>query len=158
MAGELLRSVAGIDIQHVPYKGVVVAVPDLLAGRVMMMFSPISVVLPLVRDGRLRALAVTSLRRSSTAPELPTIDESGFPGFEATVWYGLLGPAGTPAPVIRKLHLETVAVLALPDVRAKFADLGIDVVANSPGEFATVIKSEIPKWATLIKKSGIKPN
>jgi len=158
LAAELLKSVAGLDIRHIPYKGVVVAIPDLLAGRVMMMFSPISVVLPVVRAGKLRPLAVTSLRRSSAVPELATIDESGFPGFEATVWYGLLGPAGTAAPIIRKLHLETVKVLALPDVRGKFADLGIDVIGNSPEEFATVIKSEIPKWAKLIKESGLKPD
>jgi len=158
LAAELLKTAAGLDILHIPYKGVIVAVPDLLAGRVMMMFSPISVVLPVVRAGKLRPLAVTSLRRSSAVPELATIDESGFPGFEATVWYGLLGPAGTAAPIIRKLHLETVKVLALPDVRGKFADLGIDVIGNSPEEFATVIKSEIPKWAKLIKESGLKPD
>jgi len=120
------------------------------------MFSPISVVLPLVRDGKLRPLAVTSLRRSPVAPNVPTIDESGYPGFEATVWYGLLAPAGTTATIVRKLHLETVKVLALPDVRAKLADLGMEVIGNSPEEFATAIKSEIPKWARLLRESGIK--
>jgi tripartite-type tricarboxylate transporter receptor subunit TctC len=156
VAAELLKSVAGIDILHIPYKGVIVAVPDLLAGRVMMMFSPISVVLPLVRDGKLRPLAVTSLRRSPVAPEVPTIDESGYPGFEATVWYGLLAPAGTAATIVRKVHLETVKVLALPDVRAKLGDLGMEVIGNSPEEFARAIKSEIPKWAILLRESGIK--
>jgi tripartite-type tricarboxylate transporter receptor subunit TctC len=156
VAAELLKSVAGIDILHVPYKGVIVAIPDLLAGRVMMMFSPISVVLPLVRHGKLRPLAVTSLRRSPVAPHVPTIDESGYPGFEATVWYGLLAPAGTAATIIRKVHLETVKVLALPDVRAKLGDLGMEVIGNSPEEFARTIKSEIPKWAVLLRESGIK--
>jgi len=156
LAAELLKTAAGLDILHIPYKGVIVAVPDLLAGRVMMMFSPISVVLPLVRDGKLRPLAVTSLRRSPVAPDVPTIDESGYPGFEATVWYGLLAPAGTTATIVRKLHLETVRVLALPEVRAKLADLGIEVIGNSPEEFAAAIKSEIPKWARLLKDSGIK--
>jgi len=156
LAAELLKSVAGVDLRHIPYKGVVVAVPDLLAGRVLMMFSPISVVLPLVRDGKLRPLAVTSLRRSPVAPDVPTIDESGYPGFEATVWYGLLAPAGTTATIVRKLHLEIVKVLALPEVRAKLADLGMEVIGNSPEEFAAVIKSEIPKWAKLLKDSGIK--
>jgi len=156
LAAELLKTAAGLDILHIPYKGVIVAVPDLLAGRVMMMFSPISVVLPLVRDGKLRPLAVTSLRRSPVAPNVPTIDESGYPGFEATVWYGLLAPAGTTATIVRKLHLETVRVLALPEVRAKLADLGMEVIGNSPEEFAAVIKSEIPKWAKLLKDSGIK--
>ena len=158
MAAELFKSVAGLDIRHIPYKGVVAAIPDLLGGRVTMMFSPIAVVLPLVREGKLRALAVTSLRRSSAAPELPTIAESGYPGFEVTVWNGLLAPARTPATIVRKLHLETVKALALPDLRAKLADLGLEGIGNSPDEFAAVIKSEIPKWAKVIKESGIKPD
>jgi tripartite-type tricarboxylate transporter receptor subunit TctC len=156
MAAELFKSVAGLDIRHVPYKGVSAAIPDLLGGRVTMMFSPMSVALPLVRERKLRALAVTSLRRSPAVPELPTMEESGFPGFEATAWFGLLAPAATPTTVIRKLHLETVKALALADVRAKFADLGEEVIGNSPAEFAAIIKSEIPKWAKVIKESGIK--
>jgi len=155
MAAELFKSMAGIDIRHIPYKGGVAAIPDLLGGRVTMVFS-ISNVLPLAREGKLRALAVTSLRRSSAAPELPTIDESGYPGFEVTVWYGLLAPARTPAAIVGKLHLETVKALALPDLRAKLADLGLEGIGNSPDEFAAVIKSEIPKWAKVIKESGIK--
>ncbi len=123
-----------------------------------MMFSPIATVLPVVREGKLRALAVTSLRRSSAAAELPTIAESGFPGFEATSLSGLLAPARTPATIVRKLHLETVKALAQADVRAKFADLGVEGIGNSPDEFAEVIKSEIPKWAKVIKESGIKPD
>ena len=158
MAAELFKSVAGLDIRHIPYKGVVAAIPDLLGGRVTMMFSPIAVVLPLVREGKLRALAVTSLRRSSAVPELPTIAESGYPGFEVTAWNGLLAPARTPATIVRKLHLETVKALALPDLRAKLADLGLEGIGNSPDEFAAVIKSEIPKWAKVIKESGIKPD
>jgi tripartite-type tricarboxylate transporter receptor subunit TctC len=137
---------------------VVLAIPDLLGGRVTMMFSPIVAVLPLVREGKLRALAVTSLRRSSAAPELPTIAESGYPGFEFTSWGGLLAPARTPAAIVRKLHLETVKALALPDLRAKLADLGLEVIGRSPDEFAAVIKSEIPQWAKVIKDSRIKPD
>jgi len=158
MAAELFKSVAGLDIRHIPYKGVVVAIPDLLGGRVTMMFSPTAIVLPVVREGKLRALAVTSLRRSSAAPELPTIAESGYPGFEVTNWYGLLAPARTPAAIVRKLHLETVKALALPDLRAKLADLGLEGIGNSPDEFAAAIKSEIPRWARVIKESGIKPD
>ena len=158
LAAELLKSVAGLDIRHVPYKGVTAAIPDLIGGRVTMMFSPIQSVLPLVREGKLRALAVTSLRRAPTFPELPTIAESGYPGFEVTLWNGLLAPAGTPATIVRKLHLETVKALALPDLRAKFADLGMEEIGNSPDEFAAAIKSEIPKWAKVIKESGIKPD
>jgi tripartite-type tricarboxylate transporter receptor subunit TctC len=100
---------------------------------------------------------VTSLKRSPAVPELPTIAESGFPGFEATLWGGLLAPAGTAAAVIRKLHLETANALAQTDIRAKLAELGLEIVGNSPDEFAAIIRSEIPKWATLIKASGIKP-
>ena len=122
-----------------------------------MMFSPIPVVLPLVREGKLRALAVTSLRRSSAAPEVPTIAESGYPGFEATNWYGLLAPGRTPATIVSRLHLATVSALALPDLRGKLTDLGLDVIGNSPEEFAAAIKSETPKWAKVIKESGIKP-
>lgn len=156
MAAELFKSVAGLDIRHIPYKGGVAAIPDLLGGRVTMIFFPTAAGLPLVREGKLRALAVTSLRRSSAAPELPTIAESGYPGFEVTVWYGLLAPARTPAAIVGKLHLETVKALALPDLRAKLADLGLEGIGNSPDEFAAVIKSEIPKWAKVIKESGIK--
>ena len=157
LAGELFKSMARIDIREVPYKGVVAAIPDLLGGRVTMMFGPIPVVLPLVREGKLRALAVTSLKRSPALPELPTVDESGVRGFEVTLWGGLLAPAGTPATILRKLHLETVNALAQPDVRAKFADLGLETIGNSPDEFAAAVKSEIPRWARLIKESGIKP-
>lgn len=134
------------------------AIPDVLAGRVTMMFSPIQTVSPLVREGKLRALAVTSLRRSPAVPELPTMDESGYRGFEATPWQGLLAPAGTPAAIVGKLHLETVRVLALVEVRAKLADLGMEVIGNSPDDFAAAIRSELSKWAKLIKESGIKPD
>src|SRR6185295_10210869 len=115
-------------------------------------------VLPVVREGKLRALAVTSLRRSSAAPELPTIAESGYPGFEHMSWSGLLAPARTPAPRAGTLHLETVRALALPDLRTKLADLGLEGIGNSPDQFAAVIKSEIPKWAKVIKDAGIKPD
>jgi len=158
MAAELFKSVAGIDIRHIPYKGVLAVVPDLLGERVSMMFSPLPVVLPLLRDGRLRAIALTSLKRSSSAPEVPTIAESGYPGFEVTIWYGLLAPAGTPPAIIRRLHLETVKALAQPDVRAKLAEQGLDAIGNSPDEFAAIIKSEIPIWAKVIKDAGIKPD
>jgi tripartite-type tricarboxylate transporter receptor subunit TctC len=119
---------------------------------------PIAVAVPMTRDGKLRALAVTSLRRSSAAPELPTIDESGYPGFEVTGWNGLLAPARTPAAIVRKLHFETVRALALPDVRARIAELGMEGIGNSSAEFAAVIGSEIPKWAKVIKEAGIKPD
>ena len=156
IAAELFKSVAGLDIRHIPYKGGSAAIPDLLGGRVTMMFAITTLALPLAREGKLRALAVTSLRRSSAVPELPTIAESGYPGFEVTLWQGLLAPAKTPATIVGKLHLETVRALALPDLRAKLADLGMEGIGNSPDEFAAVIKSEIPRWAKVIKESGIK--
>ena len=158
MAAELFKSMAGLDLRHIPYKRATAAIPDLLDGRVTIMFGGIAIALPLARDGKLRALAVTSLRRSSAAPELPTIAESGYPGFEVTNWYGLLAPARTPATIIGKLHLETVKALALPDLRAKLADLGLEGIGNSPDEFAAFLKSEIPKWAKVIKEAGIKPD
>ncbi len=158
IAAELFKSAAGLDIRHIPYKGVVAAIPDVIAGRVTMMFSPIVGTLPLARDGKLRALAVTSSRRSSAAPELPTIAAAGYPGFGFTIWYGLLAPAGTPATIVRRLHLETVKALALPDLRGKLTDLGMEEIGNSPDEFAAAIKSEIPKWAKAIRESGIKPD
>jgi tripartite-type tricarboxylate transporter receptor subunit TctC len=158
LAAEMFRAATAVDIRHIPYKGVVAAVPDLVAGRVSMMFSPIPVVLPLVRAGKLRALAVTSLKRSSAVPELPTLAQSGYPGFEATNWYGLVAPARTAPAVIRRLHAETVKALADLDVRIKFERLGIEPIGNSPEEFGAMIKSESPKWAKVIKDSGIKPD
>ena len=156
MAAELFRSAAGIDIRHIPYRGVVAAVPDLLAGRVTMMFSPLPVVLPQVRLGQLRALAVTSLRRSEAMPELPTLAEAGYPGFEATNWYGLLAPAGAPASVVTRLNVEVTKALQLPELRRKLTDLGIEVVGNGPDEFTSVIRTDIPRWTKLIKDAAIK--
>lgn len=156
MAGSLLNSVAHLDIQHVPYKGVVAALPDLLAERLTMMFSPVSIVLPAVRDARLRALATTSSKRTPAFPDIPTIAESGFPGFDVTVWLGLLAPAGTSSAIINKLHHESAKALAMADIRAKLGNLGMDVVGNSPREFSGVIKSEIPFWANVIKQANIK--
>lgn len=156
MAAELFKGATAVDIRHIPYKGVVAAIPDLVGGRVTMMFSPIPVVWPLVREGKLRALAVTSSKRSPAAPGVPTIAESGYPGFEATNWYGLLAPAGTPDAIVRRLHSDTAKALGLPAVRGKLAELGLEVIGNSPEEFAAAIKSEIPKWAKVVEHSGIK--
>lgn len=156
IAGELFKSMAVVDIRHIPYKGLAPAIPDLLGARITMMFSPIGNVLSLVREGKLRALAVTSSRRASALPELPTIAESGYPGFEVTAWFGLLAPARTPATIVRKLHLETVNALALPDVHARLAALGFEAIGNSPAEFAAIIESEIPRWAKVIKDAGIR--
>jgi tripartite-type tricarboxylate transporter receptor subunit TctC len=157
MAAELLKSAARVDIRHIPYKGVNAATPDLLGGRVTMMFSPVSSVSLLVREGKLRALGVTSLKREPTFPEVPTLDESGYRGFEVTLWFGLLAPAGLPAQTVVKLHSETVKALVLPDLRGRLSDLGLQGIGNSPPEFAAILRSELPKWAKVIRESGIKP-
>ena len=157
LSGELFKSMARIDIQHVPYRGVTQAVPDLLVGRITMAFVATPVALPLVRDGQLRALAVTSLKRASAALELPTMAESGLPGFNSTVWYGLMAPAGTSVAIVDTIHRETIRNLALPDLRRKLDDLGTEIIGNTPAEFAAVIKSEISQWAKVIKEAGIKP-
>lgn len=122
-----------------------------------MMFSPLPVVLPLVQEGKLRALAVTSLHRSQAVPDLPTIAESGYPGFEATNWYGLLAPAGAPMPVVQRLRAETAKALAAPPLRANLAGMGIEATGDSPEEFAALIRAEIPKWSRVIRELGIKP-
>ena len=156
LAGELFKTMAGIDMQHVPYRGIAAVMPDLIAGRISLAFGNISAVLQLVREGKLRALAVTSSRRYSSVPDLPTMIEAGFPGFDSTAWFGLMTPAGTPQPIIDRLHQETVRILGLPDVRKRFDDLGIAVIANTPAEFAAVIAAETPQWAKVIKDAGIK--
>ena len=156
LAAELLRSVTGIDIRPVAYRGTTHLLPDLLAGRVTMSFGNIANVPPLIREGKLRAFAVTSVKRSAVMPELPTMIEMGYPGFEAVPWFGLMAPAGTPPAIIEKLHRETVAVLAQPDVLKKLHEIGLDVVAGTPTEFAATVAREIPQWAKVIKGAGIK--
>jgi tripartite-type tricarboxylate transporter receptor subunit TctC len=155
LAGELLKSMANIDIRHVPYRGGGIS-PDVIAGRISMMFGPPTSMLPLAREGKVRALAVTSLQRHAAAADLPTMAESGFPGFDVTVWFGLMAPAGTPAAIIEKLHRETVGIVAMPEIRKRFDDLGIEPMGNSPTEFTAVIKAEIPRWAKVIRDAGVK--
>lgn len=156
LGAELFKYRAGLDIAAVPYRGSTALMPDLLAGRVTMSFANIVNVLPLAREGKLRALAITSSKRSALAPDLPTMAESGFPGFEAVPWFGLLAPAGTPKDVVDKLHGETVKTLAIPEVRKKFDELGLTPIGNTPDELAAVIRKETPEWAKVIKDAGIK--
>jgi tripartite-type tricarboxylate transporter receptor subunit TctC len=156
LGAELFKYRAHVDITPVPYRGTTALMPDLLANRVSMSFANIVNVLPLAREGKLRALAITSIKRSALAPDLPTMAESGFPGFEAVPWFGLLAPAGTPKDVVDKLHVETVNALATPQIRKKFDELGLEPVGNTPDEFAGVIRKEIPEWAKVIKDAGIK--
>ncbi len=156
LAAELFKYMAHLDIVPVAYRGTTALLPDLLAGRITMSFANIVNVMPLAREGKLRALAVTSAKRSALAPDLPTMAELGFPGFEAVPWFGLLAPAGTPKDVIDKIYSETAKALATPDVRKRFDELGLEAVGNTPAEFAAVIKKETPEWAKVIKDAGIK--
>jgi tripartite-type tricarboxylate transporter receptor subunit TctC len=156
LAAELFRTTAHLEIAAVPYRGTTAFMPDLLANRVNMSFANIVNVLPLAREGKLRALAITSIKRSRLAPELPTMAESGFPGFEAVPWFGLLAPRGTPQDVIDKLYAETVKALALPELRRKFDELGLEPVGNTPAEFDAVIRKETPEWAKVIRDAGIR--
>ena len=156
LAGELFKTMAGVDIVHVPYKGGGAAVIDLLAGNVTMFFSSMPSSLPHVKTGRLRALAVTSAKRSHAVPELPTIAESGLPGYEQVGWNGLMAPAATPKDVVTRLHTQIVRILALTDVREPLAAQGAEVVASSPAELAAFIKAAVTTYGTLIKKAGIK--
>src|SRR3954465_4852898 len=156
LAGELLKSMAHIDIVHIPYKGSPPALIDLLGGRVVLMCSTIAPAMPLVKSGKLRALAVTSLKRSAAAPEIPTVVESGLAGYEATAWQGVLAPAGTPRDIIVKLNTEIVRVVQQPDVRRQLAEQGYEPAGNSPEQFAEYIKTEIAKWSRVIKAAGLK--
>jgi tripartite-type tricarboxylate transporter receptor subunit TctC len=156
LAGELFKTMAGIDIAHVPYRGIAAAVPDLIAGRITMAFGNISAMQPLFREGKMRALAVTSAKRWRSVPELPTMIEAGFKDFESSAWFSLMAPAGTPKEIIDKIHQDTVKVLARADVRERFAALGMEPIGNTPAEFAAAIAAETPQWAKVIKQAGIK--
>ncbi len=157
LAGEMLKTMAGIDMVHVPYKGGGPALIALLSGQVQLMFATMPAAMPHLKSGKLRPVAVTSGRRSQTLPELPTIAESGIKGYEAATWYGLLAPAGTPKPVVTRLHGEVVKILATTETRERFADQGFEPVGNTPAEFSAYIKSEIVKWGRVIKDASIKP-
>ena len=156
MAAELFKRAAKVDMTVVPYKGAAQAVNDLLGGQVSLAFEAAIVELPHVQAGKLRALAVTSSRRSSLLPELPTIAEAGLPGYETVNWYGFLAPAGTPRPVIDRLHRDIVRTLNDPAVKQKLASLGAEVIGNTPQEFADNIRTELERWRTVVKDSGIR--
>jgi len=156
LAGEMFKSAAAIDIVHIPYKGNAAALTDLAGGQVQMMFSNMLTAMPHVRTGRLRALAVSTAKRSPQAPDLPTVAESGVPGFDVTPWYGVLAPAGLPAPLVAKWNREIVRIVPLPDMKEKFVAQGIDLASSTPAEFGALIKSEIPKWRKVVKDTGAK--
>jgi tripartite-type tricarboxylate transporter receptor subunit TctC len=156
LSGELLKTMAGLDATHVPYKGSV-ALNDLLSGeQVHFMFATIPSVIELVRSGRLRALAVTSKSRSAAVPDIPTIAELGYPDFEASSWFGLLGPAELPRHIVTALQAEVVRALKVPELRAKLVQQGADPVGSTPEEFAAYMRAETAKWAKVVKASGAK--
>ncbi len=156
LAGELFNSMAGVKLVHIPYKGAAPALADLLGGQVQIMFSTMPPALPHVKDGKLRALAVTSRKRSPATPELPTMDEAALPGFEAITWHGVVVPAGTPAAIIARLNREIVAILHLPEVVERLSGQGAEALGSTPEEFAAYIKSESAKWAKVVRESGAK--
>jgi tripartite-type tricarboxylate transporter receptor subunit TctC len=156
LAGEVFKSMAHIDIRHIPYRGLAPALTDLLGGQITMIFGNVSNMLALTRDQKLRGLAVTSANRLSAAPELPTMAESGFPGYDVKVSFGLMAPAKTPPGVIETLYLDTKAVLAADQTRKRLNELGMEVIGGSPSEFSEVIRSETPKWAAVIKQIGLR--
>ena len=155
LAGELFKSMAHVDMNHVPYKGGAPAINDVVAGQVDLMFSPMAIAMPHVKSGRLRALAVTSTTRWPAARDLPTVAESGLKGYEATGWYGIVAPAKTPHAVVMRLNQEIVKVLALPDVRQQLASFDLEPVGSSPEQMASHVKEELVKWARVAQDAKL---
>ncbi len=156
LAAELLKSAASIDLVHIPYKGSAPSMQDVIAGRVQITFDSLLQGLPFIKQGALKPLAVLGRSRSPLLPEVPTVSESGLPGYEITNWFGLVAPAGTPKDIIEKVHDDAVQVLRLPEVRKKFAELAAESVGNTPAEFGDRIRDDSEKWARIIKQAGIK--
>lgn len=157
LAAELFKAAAGIDMQHIPYKGGGAVLPDLLGGRVSLFFGSVSTLKPQVQAGRLRAIAVTTTKRSPAMPELPTFIESGVKGYEVTGWYGLLAPGKTPSATVDRLNRELSQVLNDADARKRLARRGLEPAPGTAAEFAALIRSEIPKWAKVMRTAGVRP-
>ncbi len=153
VSGELFKSLTGTSMTHVPYKGRQFAIPDLIGGQIQLMFDNMPSALPMVKEGKIRALAQTTARRSLAAPEVPTVAET-VPGFEATTWFAVFAPANTPRDIVNRLQGEMVRVFKLPDVQTRLKTLGLDAVLSSPDELARYQASEITKWAKVVKDSG----
>ena len=157
LSAELFRSMTGLDLLHVPYKGSTFAHPDLISGRASIMFDTITAVQPHLKSGALKAFAVTTATRAESLPEIPTLAEAGLPGYETSTWGGILAPAGTPAPVIARLNTEMNQALQDPDLRAKLAGAGMVAQGGTPQHFADFIQAEMRKWARIVKEAGITP-
>jgi tripartite-type tricarboxylate transporter receptor subunit TctC len=153
---ELFKSMTGTDITHVPYKGSAPAVTDMLGGQIQLMFDNTPNVLPHVKAGKLKALAVSSKKRSSLVPEVPTVDEAGVPGYDVTVWFGILAPAGVPKEIVQRLNTEMVKIMRSPEVTDRFNKAGVDVVASSSEEFSVFLKGEVARWAKVVQDANIK--
>jgi tripartite-type tricarboxylate transporter receptor subunit TctC len=156
LAGELFKSEAGVDMVHVPYKGAAPALQALLAGDTQLMFDNLANSMPQMKAGRLKALAVTTAKRSALAPELPTLAETGLPGFDIYTWWGFMAPAGTPKEILAKWNAEVARILGTPEMKQFFAQQGAEPAPTTPEQFAALIKSEIPKYAKIVKASGAK--
>jgi tripartite-type tricarboxylate transporter receptor subunit TctC len=154
LSGELFNTLAGVKMQHIPYKGRAEAIPDLMGGRIQMIFDNMPSALPLVQEGKIKAIAVTSAQRSPAAPGIPTIAESGLPGFEASSWFALLGSPGIPRDVQMRINAETLKAMALPDVKERLAKLGLEPNPGTPEALAALIQAETAKWARVVKESG----
>jgi tripartite-type tricarboxylate transporter receptor subunit TctC len=156
LAGALFDSMAGVKMTHIPYKGAAPAVVDLIAGHVSLMFDNLASALPNIKAERVRAIAVTTLKRSPLVPALPTISESGLRGFDVSTWFGIFAPAGTPPDIVGRLNGEIARILHTSEMRDRLALLGAEPIGNKPDEFAAFIKAEIPKYAKVVKASGAK--
>jgi tripartite-type tricarboxylate transporter receptor subunit TctC len=156
LSGELFKLIAGVNIVHVPYKGGGPAMTDVLGGHTRIMFSSLVQTTPFVLNGQLRALGTSGAKRNPALPDVPTIEEAGLPGYEATNWWGVVAPAGTPAAIVEKLHREIAAVQNLPQTKEQFATQGADIVQMTQAEFGTFIEKEINKWERVVKESGMK--
>ncbi len=156
LAGEMFKSMAGVNIRHIPFNGSAPAVIQTIAGETQLVIPAMPAALQQARSGKLRALAVTTAKRVSAAPELPTVAESGVPGYEITIWNGLLAPAGTPKPVLDRLYTELLKVLAMPEVKQSFTNIGAEVVTSTPAQFAAFIKSDLAKYAKVVKDADVK--
>ncbi len=154
LAGELFKTLAQLKYQHIPYKGGGPAVIDVMSGQVQFMFATAASVIPHARSGRLRALAVTSVQRAASAPELPTVAESGLAGFEALTWHGIVVPAATPVPVVAKINTEINAALATAELKERLATQGVEARGGKSEDFAAFLRSEIPKWSKVVRDSG----
>ncbi len=157
LAAELLNKSAGIRLVHIPYKGAAPALLDVVAGNAHLYFTSAVSAQPFIPSGRLRMVAVASAKRSPSLPEVPTVAEAGFPEFDVSSWWGVVAPASTPREVVMRLQTEIHRVIALPEIRAKLAEQGLDIATNTPEQFAAYIKSETAKWAKLIREVGVKP-